>query len=168
MAEKRDIIEPYFVKESEVEFFVGTFSHQIDGKNRIRIPAKFRTGLGKEYYFVASMEGCIRVYPEEVLSERVAALNAIRSGDPVKLRAKRKILSSIEKVSDDDQGRTLLSASLKKFAGIEKDVVTVGMSDYLEIWSKERFEGEEIWSKSESTSDGDTMTIDDAFVALDF
>ena len=151
-----------------MEFFVGTFNHQIDGKNRIRIPAKFRAGLGKEYYFVASMEGCIRVYPEEVLSERVASLNGSRSGDPVKLLAKRKILSSIEKVSDDDQGRTLLSANLKKFAGIEKDVITVGMSDYIEIWSKERFEGDEIWSKSEQQSDGDTMTIDDAFVALDF
>ena len=151
-----------------MELLVGTFNHQIDGKNRIRIPAKFRAALGKNYYFVASMQGCIGVYSEESMQERVAALSAIRSGDPVKLKAKRLITSSIMGVAEDEQGRTVLPASLKKHAKIEKDVVTVGMTDHLEIWAKERFEDDSSWTTEPYEGAGDVMTIDDAFIALDF
>ncbi len=120
--------------------FCGTVSHQLDGKNRIRIPKKFRKDLGDEYYFVAGSQGCIGVYPKAALEERLEALKSIRASEPQKLLAKRKIESSVEEVNEDDQGRTLLPQPLRAHAGIEKDVVTIGMGDYLEIWSKEAFD----------------------------
>ncbi|MBO5046164.1 MAG: cell division/cell wall cluster transcriptional repressor MraZ [Clostridia bacterium] len=140
-----------------MEFFSGTVSHQLDAKNRIRIPAKFRAGLGKEIYFVAGSQGCISVFSKEVLEERIAALNAIRTSDAEKMRARRKILGSIEKVTEDDQGRTLLSAFLRGHANVQKDVVTVGMGEYLEIWSKSAYEA--------YTQE---MTMDDAYALVDF
>ena len=155
-------------KESAVELFVGTFYHQIDAKNRIRIPAKFRALLGKDYYFVASMQGCIRVYSSESMTDRLKALTEIRSGDPAKLKAKRLISSSTQSIAEDDQGRTVIPASLKKHAGIEKDVVTIGMSDYIEIWAKEVFEDEKSWTVKPYEGCGEQMTIDDAFILLDF
>lgn len=137
--------------------FSGTVSHQLDGKNRIRIPAKFRAELGDDFYFMAGAQGCIFVYPKQALEERLEALKSIRSSDPEKMRAKRKIESSIERVSEDDQGRTTLSAMLRKHASIEKEVVTIGMGDYLEIWSKAEFE--------EYTSE---ISFDDAYALVDF
>ncbi len=140
-----------------MKYFSGTVSHQLDAKNRIRIPAKFRNDLDDAYYFVAGAQGCISVFPKAALEERLESLKNVRSSDPAKMLAKRKIQSSVEKVEEDAQGRTLLSAFLRNHAKINKDVVTVGMGDYLEIWSKEAFEkysGE--------------MSFDDAYALIDF
>ncbi len=138
-------------------YFSGTVVHQLDAKNRIRIPAKFRKSLGDEYYFVAGAQGCIAVYPEAALSERLEKLKEIRTGDPDKLRAKRLIQSSVEKVTEDDQNRTLIPTFFRNYAHISKDVVTIGMGDYLEIWSKETFE--------KYCSE---MTFDEAYSLVDF
>ncbi len=140
-----------------MRYFSGTVSHQLDGKNRIRIPAKFRTDLGSEFYFMAGAQGSIYVLPKEALEERLEALRSVKSSDPVKMQAKRKIQSSVEKVTEDEQNRTLLSAFLREHAHIQKDIVTIGMGDYLEIWAKERFEA---YSAQ--------MSYDDAYALVDF
>ena len=135
----------------------GTVYHAMDAKNRIRIPAKFRTGLGKEYSFIIGSQGCIAVYPQEVMDERVEKLNDIHSGDPKLLAAKRKILSSIEQLQEDEQGRTLLPASFRQAAGIKKEVVTIGMGNYIEIWAKE------VYDKA-----NEELSMDEALALVDF
>ena len=140
-----------------MDFFGGTVSHQLDGKNRIRIPAKFRSKLGKECYFMARPDGCIGVYSKEALDSAIAKLNDITTGNPEKLRAKRIVLSSIEEVKEDDHGRVMLSAFYRKHAHIVKDVVTNGVGEFLEIWAKEVFDDYR-----------DKMSFDDACTTLDF
>lgn len=117
--------------------FSGRFSHQLDGKNRIRIPAKFRAVLGKNYSFMRRPGGCIGVYSKEALDEFIEKLNAATSGNREKLDAKRVIMAGIEDANEDDQGRVLLSANFRRYAKITKNVVTVGMGGYLEIWDQE-------------------------------
>ena len=127
-------------KVRAMEFFSGTVEHTLDGKNRMRIPAKFRSALGKEVFFVAGAEHCIAVYSKEALQARLQELSQIRSNEPEKLQARRVLQSSIETVEEDGQGRTTLPPLLRKYAKIEKDIVTIGMGDYLEIWSKEHYQ----------------------------
>ena len=57
-----------------------------------------------------------------------------------RILAKRRILSSIEEVTEDGQGRAQLPKSFREYAGLVKDVITVGMGDYVEIWAQEQFE----------------------------
>ena len=140
-----------------MDFLSGSVSHQLDGKNRIRIPAKFRAKLGNECFFMARPDGCIGVYSKEALDVVIERLNSITTGDPEKLKAKRIVFSSIEEVKEDDTGRILLSPSLRKHANIVKEVVTNGMGDYLEMWAKEKFD---------SYSEG--MPFDEACTVLDF
>ena len=54
--------------------------------------------------------------------------------------AKRRILSSIDQATEDGQGRTQIPKSFRDYAKLSKDVVTVGMGNYVEIWSLEKFE----------------------------
>lgn len=140
-----------------MDFLGGSVSHMLDGKNRIRIPAKFRSKLGEECYFMARPDGCIGVYSKAALDATIARLNEITTGNPEKLKAKRIVMSSIEEVREDDAGRILLSPFLRKHANITKDIVTNGMGDYLEIWAKEAFE--DYSSK---------MSFDNACTILDF
>ena len=140
-----------------MENCTGSVSHQLDAKNRIRIPARFRSELGKEYYFVVGVNHCIAVYSKEALNERLEALKSIHNTDRERFRAKQYIQGTIEKVEEDGQGRTVLSAFFREYAGIKKDVITVGNGDYLEIWSKEH---REAFFKD--------MTPDVAFDLVDF
>lgn len=122
-----------------MEFFSGTVEHQLDGKNRIRIPAKFRAKLGENYFLMARPNGCIGVYPKESLEAMIEKMGGITTGDPDRLKAKRKVLSTIDEPTEDGQGRLVLSQFFRNHAHIGKEIVTIGMGDFLEIWSKEEY-----------------------------
>lgn len=140
-----------------MEFFSGTVNHQLDGKNRIRIPAKFRSKLGKEIFFMARPDGCIGVYSKEGLEKTLAKLEGITTGNPEKLKAMRLLMGTIEEVKEDDQGRTVVSAFFRDYAKIVKDVITVGTVGCLEIWAKE--------AREQYLAD---MKMNDASVILDY
>lgn len=136
----------------------GQVSHTLDAKNRIRIPAKYKNAFEKQaLYFVSYADQCIFVLPESALQARLERYSSITTADPQKFEAKRRVLSQIEEVEEDTQGRTVLSQSLREKAGIKKDVITVGMGDYIEIWAKEKFLANE-----------NEMSIAEAFEILGF
>ena len=134
----------------------GTYEHQLDDKNRIRIPAKFLSVFDKEYekdplYFVIYTPGRIAIMPESVLDERMGLLENILPDDEEGMDALSKILGTAEEVNRDGQGRVIIPKTLRREAGIEKDVVTVGMGDYIEVWAKEvRLERVDKMSRSEA------------------
>lgn len=82
------------------------------------------------------MNGCIYVFPDEVLEETVEELSEERLGESSK--ASLLFFSSIFSAEEDGQGRVVLPSRLREIAGIKKDVVTVGRGKRLEIWSAER------------------------------
>ena len=136
-----------------------TYEHQLDDKNRIRIPAKFLSVFEKAYegqplYFVIYTPGRIAIMPESVLDSKMAVLDNIVPLDEAAIGAmdaQSKILGTAEEVNKDGQGRVIIPKLLRKEVGIEKDVVTVGMGDYIEIWAKEmRFERVDSMSRIEA------------------
>lgn len=120
----------------------GTYEHQLDDKNRIRIPAKFLAVFDKEYegeplYFVIYTDGRIAIMPESVLDERTGQLKTLLPDETDAMNALSKILGTVEEVNKDGQGRAIIPKFLRNEVRIEKDVVTVGMGDYIEIWAKQ-------------------------------
>ena len=122
-----------------------TFEQKLDDKGRLRIPAKFLSAFDKDYenqalYFIIYTPGRITVVAESVLDKLIQPLDNIIPIDEEAIKAldaKSKILGTLEEVSLDSQGRVVIPKHLRKEVGIEKDVVTVGMGDYIEIWAKE-------------------------------
>ena len=112
----------------------GTYEHQLDDKNRIRIPAKFLSVFEKEYdteplYYIIYNPGRIAIMPESVLDSKISVLENLLPVHEEEMDALSKILGTAEEVNKDGQGRTIIPKTLRKAAGIEKDVVTVGMGD---------------------------------------
>lgn len=134
----------------------GTYEHQLDDKNRMRIPAKFLSVFEKEYeneplYFVIYAPGRISVMPESVLDSKMAMLEQLNPLYEGEMDALSKIIGTAEEVNKDGQGRAIIPKALRAEVGIKKDVVTVGMGDYIEIWSKEvRSEKIDSMSRSEA------------------
>lgn len=55
---------------------------------------------------------------------------------------RRRVFSRATDLTPDRQGRILLPAQLREFAGIEGEVVVVGNYDYLEIWAVEAWDAQ--------------------------
>lgn len=118
---------------------VGEHWHTIDPKNRIMIPAKLRPELGTSFMLTRGLDHCINAYPMrewEKLEERIAALPQTRADVR---RYQRFYFSGAVQVEMDKQGRVLIPVNLVEYGNLLNEVVTIGMRDKLEIWSKENW-----------------------------
>lgn len=123
-----------------VIMFIGEYAHALDNKNRIIIPSKFREGLGDKFIVTKGLDGCLYAYTMEdwnVLEEKLKKL-PLTSKDA---RAfVRFFFSGANESEIDKQGRTLIPQNLIEYAEIKKDIVSIGVSNRIEIWSKEKWE----------------------------
>ena len=120
--------------------FFGEFSHQIDEKGRMRIPAKLKTDLKNEFVITKGTNGCLFVFNKTYFENQF--LNKLMEVPTFDLEAQkpiRALLSSSFEVMEDAHGRFLLPLALKEFAKINKNVVFVGVGNRIEIWSEENW-----------------------------
>ena len=125
------------------DFMLGNVRHQLDEKDRMRIPAKYREALGGTSYILPGrkVDGnhcCLYVIPYDKFEKVFAKLDSdeLYGGDE-RVDAATTILGAAEKLTEDGQGRVRLSKELCSCASIEKDLVFVGKGTYLELWSAE-------------------------------
>ena len=132
-----------------MSFITGRVYHQMDAKNRIRIPVKFKNAFpkGEQLYFFRFYEGRIAVMPESVLSKKLSVFDEVDPGNEEATDAMAALFGFTEEVAEDWQGRTQLPKWVRDYAELKKDIVTVGMGSYIEIWDTTRYDTE-IASKS--------------------
>ena len=97
-------------------FLTGEYNHQLDAKNRIRIPFKLKKELGDNYYFAKGTDGCIFIFPEEIAKEQFAKIEEVKMSDAEKRRGIRAFTKSFTAAEEDNQGRVVLPANLREFA----------------------------------------------------
>ncbi|MCF0132171.1 MAG: division/cell wall cluster transcriptional repressor MraZ [Pseudobutyrivibrio sp.] len=119
--------------------FMGEYSHNIDAKNRLIMPAKFREQLGDKFIATKGLDGCLFVYPVSEWETIEAKFREI----PLTTKDARKFLrfffAGAAECEIDKQGRVLIPPTLKEYAHLEKEVVSVGVLNRVEIWSKEKW-----------------------------
>lgn len=120
--------------------FTGTFYHTLDPKNRIFIPAEFREDLGEQFYIYKAPENCLCLYNSERW-EQLSAKIAEETDSVLARKRKRVFFSRVASCKMDKQGRITISADNLEYASLEKDAVIVGMSNCIEIWNPEKWNG---------------------------
>lgn len=120
--------------------FMSEYNHTVDAKGRLIIPAKFRDTLGEEFVVSKGMDGCLFVYANEDWNAFEQKLTSLPLINKEARQFARFFLAGAASVELDKQGRILLPAGLREFAGLDKDVVLVGVGSRIEIWSKEKWE----------------------------
>ncbi len=123
--------------------FLGQYTYTLDSKGRITIPAAFRKALdGEKVVVTRGLDRCLTLYPLAVWNEIAAKVNALPITDP-KGRALRRLLfaDAVDAVLDR-QGRLLLPERLRDYAGLERDIVIVGLDRFIELWEPQRWEEE--------------------------
>lgn len=121
--------------------FLGEYRHQTDEKNRLRVPAKLKKALGKNYIITKGTNGCLFLFSAEGVKEQlVDKLNNVAMFDLKAQQPIRMLLSSAFEAEEDNQGRFLLEKALREFADIKKGVVFIGVGTRIEIWASEKWD----------------------------
>ena len=119
----------------------GEYSHNIDPKGRLIIPAKLRDGLGEHFVITKGMENCLYVYPEAEWNAFEEKLNALPTTTDKNARKFAYFFQGSATDGElDKQGRTLIPAVLRDYAMLSKEVVFIGMEKRAEIWDKARWD----------------------------
>lgn len=134
------------------------YSHQLDAKNRMRIPAKLREELGENYSITVGSGNCLYVYTKEQMEAVKTTLKNVSPYREKQLKAARFILYNTWQAEEDKQGRILLPENLRKYAKIEKNIIVFKGPNCIEIWS------EEVWN--DYFSDVNFEDLADAIDAL--
>ena len=121
--------------------FSGKYYYTVDPKGRLIIPAPFRDIItahysAKLYVTNALFDKCLHIYPEPVweeLADRVTKLPSMKKS--VRL-FQRKVMSSAIPIELDKQSRVLIPQAHREDAGINGDVVVVGLGNKIELWNK--------------------------------
>ena len=126
---------------AELPRFAGSEQHALDHKGRLIVPARFRERLGPQFVLtIAHPDPCLALYPTGTWIEFCGRLEAVPGKDERYRRYVRYLFSHTEEVGCDNQGRVLVPALLRQYAGIDRQVVSVGLLTRIEIWAKERYD----------------------------
>lgn len=131
--------------------FMGEYSHTIDPKGRLIIPSKFREQLGDEFVLTKGLDGCLSIYPMEEWEKFEEQLRSLPLTNKNARTFSRFFVAGATSCELDKQGRILVPATLREFAGLEKDVVLTGNINRIEVWSKQK------WSENSNYDDMDAI-----------
>ncbi len=124
--------------------FMCEYSHSLDAKGRLIMPAKFRDVLGDVFVVCKGLDHCLYVYSNEDWDAFEKQLAGLPLTNKEARQFVRFFLSGASQVEVDKMGRILLPTSLRAFAGLEKDVVLAGVGHRIEIWDKDKWESESL------------------------
>jgi len=121
--------------------FVGRFTHAVDDKKRVAIPAKWRAAASgsNEFCVLPDPKNHLLVLPQAVVNKMLDKADEISIGEYGRRDALRVIASRGHSTPCDKQGRIVLTEELLRHAGITNEAVLVGVLNKFEIWSPERF-----------------------------
>jgi MraZ protein len=133
--------------------FIGEYSHTIDDKGRVAVPAKFRTKLQSGAVVTRGLDNCLFLYSKDEwqkLAEQISASPINKSNS----RAfSRFMLAGAMEAEFDKQGRILLPEYLRGHAGLRKNVIMAGLFNRIEIWD------EAAWKKYSKTTGKNSSKI---------
>jgi MraZ protein len=125
---------------AELPRFTGSVEHALDDKGRLIVPARFRERLGAGFVItIAEPDPCLVLYPSVTWAQFCSRLEEAPRKDERFRRFVRHLFAHTEEVACDGQGRLLIPGALRGYAGIDKDVISVGALTRVEIWAKDRY-----------------------------
>ena len=120
--------------------FIGEYNHNLDEKNRLMIPSKFREQLTNTFILTRGLDGCLVIYSIESWNNITSKLNTLPFTKKDARNFLRFIASNAIDLQFDKQGRIVIPNNLKIHAGLSKECVVIGTLDKIEIWSKENWD----------------------------
>ena len=133
--------------------FLGEYTHTIDDKGRVTIPARFRGELAAGLVVTRGFDQNLMVFAIKEWDDLAETIASRPLSDESVRAFRRRVFSGAVDLTPDRQGRIVLPQYLRDFANIEDEVVVAGMFNYVELWSTEGWQ-----SVRESIEDNNDAT----------
>jgi MraZ protein len=145
--------------------FRGCYEHSVDEKGRTSLPRRFREELLRAFsddrlVVTRSLEPCLMAYPMsewEAFERRLAEKGQFNRAV---VQLKRAVVASAVECKVDSHGRILVPPPLRAYADIGREVVWAGMTQNIEIWSKDR------WDEAERIAREDPAALSESLAEL--
>jgi len=138
--------------------FIGEYKHNIDGKGRLAVPAKFRNKLKDGAVVTRGLDNCLFLYPKEQWDQIAKKLAELPISQAKARAFSRLMLAGAMDVELDSQGRITLPEYLRNYATLSKKAVVAGLYDRLEIWNEEAWDSYKKGAEEESTEIAEAMS----------
>lgn len=119
--------------------FKGSYSYSVDTKGRTNIPAKLRKYVSPEandtFVVTRGYEQCLFVYPLDEWNKLEESIRRLSPSDPKHRFFTRTLLQRAVESQLDGQSRVTIPKELLQFAGIENEVLILGVLERIEIWN---------------------------------
>lgn len=115
--------------------FLGRHAHNLDSKGRLAIPARFREFLVEGLVLTRGIDNCLAAYPRSAWDQLAERVNALSMADRDARLFRRMVFAEAADVALDGQGRIVIPAELRRYAGIDREAIVVGVHSSIEIWS---------------------------------
>ena len=121
--------------------FYGEFEHSIDRKGRLILPAKFRETAKNQFvekFFVTrGLDKCLFMFTENEWKTQESKFKSISFTKSEARKFNRMYFAGASQIECDKQGRILIPKYLKDYAVIKRDVMIIGVSNRIEVWSQD-------------------------------
>ena len=131
--------------------FMGEYNHTIDAKGRMIVPSKFREQLGNEFVVTKGLDGCLFVYPNEEWHNIEEKFRTVPLTTKDARKFSRFFFAGAASCEVDKQGRILIPPNLREHADLQKEIVSAGVLNRVEIWNRDR------WVESSNFDDMDEV-----------
>ena len=127
----------------ENDMFYGEYEHTLDRKGRLIIPSRFRDAIKEHYverfFITRGLDKCLFMFAEDEWRLQEQRFKTMSFTKTEYRRFNRMFFSGASDFSPDKQGRILIPSYLKDYAGIKRDVYIIGLSNRIEIWSRQNW-----------------------------
>ena len=119
--------------------FTGTFTHSLDAKGRLILPARFRAPFDPHVYLTPHHDNCLALWTPEDFSAQKTARAETENRSSADRQRFRFWTSRVEKIQMDSQGRVPISSGLRDLAQLSGETMVVGVDNRVEIWNPARW-----------------------------
>jgi MraZ protein len=117
--------------------FLGEYTHTVDDKGRLTIPAKFRGELAAGLVVTRGFDKNLMLFPLNGWQDMAERVISRPMGDEDVRTFRRRVFAGAVDLTPDRQGRIVLPPYLRQFADLDNEVIVAGMYNYIEVWSTE-------------------------------
>jgi MraZ protein len=122
------------------DMFIGEYTHSIDQKGRVAVPAKFRVDLQRGAVVTRGLDSCLFIYTKKEWQKLAEKLTAVPLGQKNSRAFARLMLAGAMDAELDSQGRVVIPEYLRQFASLQKKVVVAGLYSRIEIWDHDKWQ----------------------------
>ena len=130
--------------------FIGEYKYNLDEKNRLALPSKFRKLFSNGAVITKGLDNCLFIYTKKEWDKLVEKLVKLPISQAKSRAFSRMMLAGAMDVSIDKQGRIIVPEYLRTFATLKKEIIVAGLYDRLELWDKKSWE--EYMKKNEAAT----------------